>query len=85
MCALFGMMVPIGAVLYFGLDAIVKFQSLAPRALAFSAGSFLYVAVSDLLPHVNRHGKDHRLRTILAMGSGLLLMFLLTFVTGHEH
>jgi zinc and cadmium transporter len=84
-CALFGMMVPAGAVLYLGLDEIVKFTSLAPAALAFSAGSFLYIAVSDLLPHVNRHGRERRLGTLAAMAIGLLVMYLLTFITGHDH
>lgn len=84
-CALFGMMVPLGAAIYFALDSIVKFEELAPTALSFSAGSFLYIAVSDLLPHVNRHGKDRRVRILAAMAGGLVLMFLLTFITGHEH
>lgn len=84
-CTLFGMMVPAGAVLYLGLDELVEFTHLAAGALAFSAGSFLYIAVSDLLPHVNRHGREKRVGTLLAMALGLLVMYLLTFITGHEH
>ncbi len=81
----FGLMVPAGAVIYFALNAALEFGSFAAQALAFSAGTFLYIAVSDLLPHVNRHGKEGRSRSILALALGLLVMFALTFVTGHEH
>lgn len=82
--ALYGLMVPVGAALYFAFDAVLRFEALAARALAFSAGTFLYIAVSDLLPHVNRHGKDRPGRNILALGVGLVLMFALARVTeGH--
>ncbi|XXF76542.1 ZIP family metal transporter [Myxococcaceae bacterium GXIMD 01537] len=85
-CALYGLVVPVGAALYFAFDAVMQFESLAARALAFSAGTFLYIAVSDLLPHVNRHGKDHPGRNILALGVGLVLMFALAQVMGeHGH
>jgi zinc and cadmium transporter len=80
---LYGMMVPAGAALYFLFDAVLNFESLAAKALAFSAGTFLYIAVSDLLPHVHRHGKDHPGRNVLALFCGLLLMFLLARWMGH--
>jgi zinc and cadmium transporter len=74
-------MVPAGALIYLGLNRVLRFTHFAPQALAFSAGTFLYIAVSDLLPHVNRHGKQGRARTLLALILGLLVMFALTFVT----
>ncbi len=77
----FGFMVPVGAILYFGLNVALRLTSLAPQALAFSAGTFLYIAVSDLLPHINRHGKEGRSRSVLALGLGLVLMYALTFVS----
>jgi zinc and cadmium transporter len=80
---LYGMMVPAGAALYFLFDAVLNFESLAAKALAFSAGTFLYIAVSDLLPHVHRHGKDQPGRNVLALFAGLLLMFLLAQWMGH--
>ncbi|RJS25770.1 ZIP family metal transporter [Corallococcus sp. H22C18031201] len=79
---MYGLMVPVGAAVYFGFDAVLKFQSLAPRALAFSAGTFLYIAVSDLLPHVNRHGRDKPGRNLVALAAGLLVMLALAQVTG---
>jgi len=81
----FGLMVPVGAGFYFVLDAALRFGRFAPQALAFSAGTFLYIAVSDLLPHVNRHGKEGRGRNIAALAVGVLLMFALTLITPHEH
>jgi zinc and cadmium transporter len=82
----YGLMVPVGAALYFAFDAVLRFQRLAPLALSFSAGTFLYVAVSDLLPHVNRHGKDNKGRNLVALAVGLLLMLALarfTEIPGH--
>lgn len=82
----FGLMVPVGALAYFALEHVVAFESFAPLALAFSAGSFLYIAVSDLLPYVNRHGKDGRLRNVLGLLFGLAFMFALSIFTGeHSH
>jgi len=81
---LYGLMVPVGAGLYFAFDAVLRFESLAARVMAFSAGTFLYIAVSDLLPHVNRHGKDRPGRNLVAMGLGLMLMLALAQVTEHS-
>ncbi|HYI02920.1 MAG TPA: ZIP family metal transporter, partial [Hyalangium sp.] len=54
-----------------------------PWALAFSAGTFLYIAVSDLLPHVSRHGKERQGRNLVALIAGLLLMLALSQVGEH--
>lgn len=50
----FALMVPVGAVLYLGLRTVTDVHALAPRALAFSAGTFLHLALADLLPQVHR-------------------------------
>jgi zinc and cadmium transporter len=84
--ALYGLMVPAGAVAWYALYAVVPFEKFSPLALAFSAGSFLYIAVSDLLPHINRHGKDKRLRNVLALLAGLGVMFVFSlFLHEHDH
>ncbi|HEX8821903.1 MAG TPA: ZIP family metal transporter [Archangium sp.] len=80
---MYGLMVPVGAGLYFAFDAVLSFESLAARALAFSAGTFLYVAILDLIPHVSRHGRDRWVRNLAAMTTGLLLMLALAQVTAH--
>lgn len=81
----FGLMVPLGAALYFVLNAAVHLETMAAKSLAFSCGTFLYIAVSDLLPHVNRHGKQGRLANIAALLFGLSLMFALTAFTHEPH
>jgi len=81
----FGLMVPIGAAVYLAIQSMFQLESVAARALAFSAGSFLYIAVSDLLPHVNRHGKQGRLKNVLSLVAGLLAMFLLGQISPHSH
>ncbi len=84
--ALFGVMVPVGALLYAALDSVLHFEALAAKVLAFSAGTFLYIAVSDLLPHVNRHGKEGgRLKHLTALLGGMALMFVLTSFTHGGH
>lgn len=83
--AAFGLMVPLGALLFFALDAIVHIEHLAARAVAFSAGTFLYIAVSDLLPHVNRHGRDRRGRNVVALLAGLALTFLVAVLAPDAH
>jgi zinc and cadmium transporter len=83
MATLYGLMVPAGAALYFAFDAALHLESLAPKALSFSAGTFLYIAVSDLLPHVHRHGRDQPGRNVLALLIGLGLMFALARWMGH--
>jgi zinc and cadmium transporter len=79
----YGLMVPVGAALYLMFDAVLSFEKFSPWALAFSAGTFLYIAVSDLLPHVNRHGKDRRGSNLLVLGAGLLLMLALARFADH--
>jgi zinc and cadmium transporter len=79
----YGLMVPAGAALYFAFDAVLRFEKFSPWALAFSAGTFLYIAVSDLLPHVSRHGKDRQGRNLVALIVGLALMLALAQLTEH--
>lgn len=82
----FGLMVPLGAAIYFGLNAVLHFETFSARALAFSAGTFLYISLSDLLPHVNRHReKHHRFRHIVALTAGLAIMYGLRLLLPHGH
>lgn len=80
---IYGLMVPVGAGLYFASNAALRIEKFSPWALAFSAGTFLYIAVSDLLPHVSRHGKERQGRNLVALFGGLLLMLALARVTEH--
>jgi zinc and cadmium transporter len=72
----FALMIPVGV----GLFAVGR-QGVGPvspelwtaDALAFSAGTFLCIALSDLLPELQFHSHD-RLKLSIALLAGLLLM-----------
>ena len=70
----FGLVVPLGVVLFFlGLgDQSAEQSLLISRALAFSAGTFLCIALSDLLPELQFHQHD-RIKLTLALLLGLAL------------
>jgi zinc and cadmium transporter len=76
----YGLMVPLGAAIYFALGTVLPFEHVAPRALALSAGTFLYIAVSDLLPNIKRHGHLGSFRHIAGMAGGLLAMLVLSWI-----
>ncbi len=70
----FGLVVPLGVVLFFlGLsDESAEQSLLISRALAFSAGTFLCIALSDLLPELQFHQHD-RIKLSAALLLGLAL------------
>jgi zinc and cadmium transporter len=71
--AAFALMCPLGALLfYFGVDAAQGQQALIGGALAFSAGAFICIALSDLLPEVHFHSHD-RVKLTLAFLAGIVL------------
>lgn len=73
--AALGAMVGLGAVLFLATRAFGRFDTAAwtPYAVAFSAGSFLHVAVTDLLPDLHRRGVE-RTGLVVALLGGLALM-----------
>ncbi len=69
------LMIPVGA--------LVAYLLLRPentvwidRALAFSAGIFLHISLSDLLPEAHKHSQS-KIKTTLAFVVGLVIMWLL--------
>lgn len=61
---LFALMCPLGALLfYFGVDVLEVSSAVLPASLAFSAGAFICIALSDLLPEVHFHSHDRVLLT----------------------
>lgn len=73
----FAAMVPVGATLSY--TALAGLTNAATGwAIGISAGSFLHIATSDLLPEVHRT-EDHRWKNVLCFLSGLGLMILLSF------
>lgn len=71
---IFAFTLPAGALVFFLLSDLAS-QSFAASALAFSAGTFLHLAVSDLIPDLHRH-KDKRLSLSLALVAGIAMMLL---------
>ncbi len=75
------LMVPLGALLV-RLVAGEGQTHLAGAALAFSAGTFLHVSLSDLLPHVHEHA-ERQAPLVVSFLIGLGGMFLLEWVLAH--
>jgi zinc and cadmium transporter len=72
----FGLMIPTGVALFaLGMGGIGSgsASTLTAGALAFSAGTFLCIALSDLLPELQFHSHD-RLKLSVALLTGFALM-----------
>ena len=83
----FALMCPLGAALFaMGLQGYSDRQSLIVGcALAFSAGVFLCIALSDLLPEMEFHSHN-RLQLTLALLAGIALAWGLRFLEPpHNH
>jgi len=71
---LFALICPLGALLFFfGVDMLTESTDyVVAAALAFSAGAFICIALSDLLPEVHFHSHDRTKLTIaFLLGIGL--------------
>jgi zinc and cadmium transporter len=79
MNGLFALMVPAGAGLYLALRGAVRVEAFTSYALAASAGTFLHLALSDILPDLHRRGGS-RLRLSAALLTGMAVMWGLRFV-----
>lgn len=85
----FALMVPLGAATFVlglgGLDPSL-IESTAAAVLAFSAGTFLCIALSDLLPELHFHSHDRvKLSIALLAGMGLMLGTAHVAPGGHAH
>ncbi len=83
----FALMVPVGAAVFLLTSGAVARDiqnQLTGAALAFSAGTFLFIALSDLLPEVQFHRHD-RLALSLALLFGVILMGGIGLLEGHNH
>ena len=73
MNATFALMVPLGAALYVVLRRVARAEVFTPMALAASAGTFLHLSLSDILPDLHRQGGSKlRLSGALLLGLGLM-------------
>lgn len=83
--AAFSLLIPLGvALFYLGLAGGDGTQALTSAALAFSAGTFLCIAMSDLLPELQFHQHD-RIKLSLALLAGLALALMMSFLEARIH
>jgi len=77
-------LVPVGALAFMATrGAVAEPSTLVGYTLAFSAGTFLAIALTDLLPELHFHAHDrHKLSFALLFG---LLVMWLTSLLGHSH
>jgi zinc and cadmium transporter len=83
----FASMVPIGGLAFLATSGKFAEQlrgQVTGAALAFSAGTFLFIALSDLLPEVQFHRHD-RVPLATALLAGILLMGGIALLEPHEH
>ncbi len=83
----FGFTVAVGALAFFltaGHIAAGMENQLTGAALSISAGTFLFIALSDLLPEVQFHKHD-RLLLFSALVAGVALMGGIGLLEGHDH
>jgi zinc and cadmium transporter len=82
---LFALTVPLGAGLYFLLARTLAPTNFTAWVLAFSAGTFLYLALADLLPQVHRK-IGWRWSMFAGLAAGLLAMGVVPLLSGgHAH
>jgi len=75
--------IPSAIISYFILGPI---EFVVPFLLAISAASFIYIALSDLTPDLHQHfGLKYTIRQFLLIIAGILIMFALLTLGGHNH
>jgi zinc and cadmium transporter len=83
----FGLMIPAGALFFtLGMGGIHSSTASAwtAGALAFSAGTFLCIALSDLLPELQFHSHD-RFKLSIALLTGFAIMGATAVIEPAEH
>jgi zinc and cadmium transporter len=83
----FAITVALGALAYCATSGAIEAglrNELAGAALAFSAGTFLFIALSDLLPEVQFHRHD-RVPLFLTLFAGIVLMGGISYLEDHDH
>jgi zinc and cadmium transporter len=81
----FAAMIPVGVIAFYVIGKELNDESrkqLIGAALAFSAGTFLFVALSDLLPEVQFHRHD-RVLLFLFLLSGVAFMGFIAWLEPH--
>src|SRR5690606_3934864 len=84
---LFALAIPVGIALFFlGMGAESSSGPLLAYSLAFSAGTFLCISLSDLLPELQFHDHDRgKLSVALLLGLALAWTISQFEAAGHQH
>ena len=80
----FSMITPIGAIISFLILNGVSVDGMVGLPLAFSAGTFMYVALCDMLPEAF-HRKNQDLRSFVFLMVGVAIAAAVFLLIGHSH
>jgi zinc and cadmium transporter len=83
MLVVFALLVPAGVVVYALLERVLPGAPLEGFFVAFACGSFIHIALSDLIPEMHRTGKTRYMHTFLFLG-GVAVMAGLSLLMGHD-
>jgi len=75
MSAGFILFLPLGGLLYLALGEALSGSAFRGAALAFAGGTFLHIALTDILPEVHRQTKNRLLpAAFVLLGAGVMLL-----------
>lgn len=80
----FSLITPIAGILFFLLFSGIEMEGLTGLPLAFAAGTFMYVALCDMLPEAF-HRKNQDIRSFILIVAGIVLMAVFTTLFPHAH
>ncbi len=82
---MFGLITPISGLLFFGLlSGIDGWSNFTGIPLAFAAGTFMYVALCDMLPE-SFHRRDQSGKSLALLVVGILIILAMTLIFPHSH
>ncbi|MEC8560420.1 MAG: ZIP family metal transporter [Planctomycetota bacterium] len=81
---LFALVIPLGVVLFFLVDDLGEQSRITGYALGFSAGTFLCIGGSDLLPELQFH-KHNRILLTVCLVLGLVTAWASGLLEHHDH
>ena len=80
----FSMITPIAGVLFFMLLTGIDIEGIAGIPLAFAAGTFMYVALCDMLPEAF-HRKKQDIRSFMLILAGVAMILVISLLFPHVH
>lgn len=81
----FGLITPIAGLLFFALfSGVSDLEGMAGIPMAFAAGTFMYVALCDMLPEAFHRKKQDVLSFVLVV-AGIAIIFAITMLFPHVH